>query len=405
MHTFRIAWRNLWRNHRRTAISLSAMTVSTAALIVVYALILGLGDGIAGSVTRLGVAEVQVHARGWLGERALHLTVHDPDAVLAAARAQGFGAAPRTLGVGLLSVGPRSAGAQIWGVDPAAEATVGDLTTHLAAGAFLGAAAEKKVVLGRKLARALRAEPGTELVVVVQAADGSMGTELWRVAGVLRAVTEVVDRGAAFVHQDDAQSLFAAPGRVHEIAISAGGLRETTAVKASIAPAAPLDDVRTWQELLPAAADFFGLWKGVARFVAFLFFLAAGLGILNTNLMAAYERTWEFGLVKALGAHPGRILAEVAAEASLVAGISCALGLAIGVPTAWYLREHGIDLSGFTGTLNFSGVSMEPLWRARLSAGVVIEPIVVTVLVSFLAALYPAGRAAGLDPIEAMNRA
>lgn len=398
------AWRNLWRNGRRTAINASAIAVSTAVLIFTFALLDGSMRAMERNATELAVGEAQVHAPGWLAERSMYQAIEAPERVLEAAAGQGAAAAARSMGFGLLSSGPRSAGVQIWGVDPGAEGKVGRLPQHLARGEWLPGGAAGRVVLGAGLARTLGAEPGAELVAVVQAADGSMGNEVLRVVGVLEGISEGMDRSVALVDRRDFDSLFVAEGRVHEVVLSSQGEVEAGALAAAAREAAPGLDVRSWRELLPVMVNMLNIWTVARWMISLIFVVAAGLGVLNTMLMATFERTPELGLVRALGATPGRVVLDVAAEALLLGAFSAGIGAALGVGVATWAQVHGIDLSGLgAGNLSIAGVTLETTWRAHLTPGAVVQPVIVTLGVTLLAALYPAVRASRLDPVQAMG--
>ena len=169
MGVFRIAWRNLWRNWKRTAITFAAVAMSTAVLIASYALMGGWTDTMMKSVTNLSVGEVQVHHPEYRARRSIYDTIEAPERIMERAREAGITASARSFGYGLLSSGTKSAGAQFWGVVPGDERKVSDLAVNLREGDFLTGRAERKMVLGRKLAHSLKAEIGSELVVVVQA--------------------------------------------------------------------------------------------------------------------------------------------------------------------------------------------------------------------------------------------
>jgi ABC-type lipoprotein release transport system permease subunit len=401
----RLAWRNLWRNGRRTAITLAMVATSTAVLLVMRALMQGLLQDAVRNATDLRVGEVQAHAPEWLADRSFYRALPDPDATLATARAAGVAAAPRSYGYGLAARGVKSAGALFWGVDPAAERDAFELARHVARGGFLGGPADGGVVLGRTLARSLDAGVGDEVVVVVQAADGSLGNELLTVRGVLEAVDEATDRSAALVHRADFDALFVGGGRVHEIAFNSRGRVPLEAVAALAAAAAPGQDVRTWRQLLPALSDMLAMMDAWLWIFGTIFFLAAGLGVMNTMLMATHERVHEFGLQKALGSSPWRIVRDVAAEALTLGVVGTAAGAAFGAAAAAWLRGHGIDTSALAGGIQVAGVAFDPVWRAApVGAADVVGPVVATWAVAVLAALYPASIAARLDPVVAMHQ-
>jgi ABC-type lipoprotein release transport system permease subunit len=347
---------------------------------------------------------VQVHAPGWLRDPTLHAALPAAEAIADAARARGVLAAPRALGSALLAHGAKSAGALMWGVEPAREREAFSLARHVDRGGFLADAPGRGVVLGRKLARILDVDVGSELVVVVQGADGSLGNDLFTVTGVLEAVGDAFDRSAALAHRADFAELFVADGLVHEIALTSRGRLPLEAVTDAAAAAAPGQEVRTWRQLVPALSDMLGMADAALWIFGGIFFVAAGLGVLNTMLMATHERIREFGLVKALGASPARIVRDVAVEALVLAVAGTALGAAAGVAAAHALEVHGIDTSALAGDLSFAGVAFDPVWRAALSAESLVVPIVVMWIAAVVAALWPGVLAARLDPVRAMER-
>ncbi|MEE8312001.1 MAG: FtsX-like permease family protein [Candidatus Binatia bacterium] len=399
----RLAWRNLWRNRRRTLITTAAVALGTAILIVVHGLTDGLLLSSVLNATDKSLGEVQVHAPGYLGDRSMYKTVDDPQRLLDDLDARDLAAVARSYGYGLVAAGTKSAGARFWGVDPVGERRTFDLADHVSDGRYLAASATGGVVLGRKLARSLNAGVGDEIVAVVQAADGSLGNELFTVTGILLAVGESIDRSAAILHAEDYESLFVSEGRVHEVAINTRGtvdLAHLVTVTEELAPAA---DVRSWRELMPMLSDMLSMVDGALLIFGSIFFLAAGLGVLNTMLMATYERTREFGIVKALGAAPWRIAREVALEAWMLALFATSLGGGLGLASCALLEKYGIDLSHLGGGLTFAGVALDPVWRARFDPGYAVMPILVMWIVCVLAALYPAVSAARLDPVDAMT--
>jgi len=399
----RLAWRNLWRNTRRTAITLGAVVLGTAILVAVRGLTDGMVAGAVRNATDLLVGEAQVHAHGWLADRSMHQSVSDADAVLAAADAAGVGAAPRSYAFGLAAHDTRSSGAMLWGVDPGRERTAVDLAKHVASGTWLDDAPSRGVVVGRKLAKSLGVAVGDELVVVVQAADGSLGNELFRVTGILTGVGETVDRNAAIVHRADWDELLVGGGRVHEVVLNSRGRLALDDLQALAERAAPDADVRTWRRLLPMLADMLGMMDASMLIVGMVFGLAAGLGVMNTMLMATWDRMPELGVLKAIGTTPWRIARDVAAEAVVLGLCGAVAGAVLGGAGTWLLERYGIDTRGL-GETSIAGVPFDPVWRAVLTPPALWEPMVLMTLTCLVAALYPAILAARLEPVRAMQR-
>ncbi|HUU01204.1 MAG TPA: FtsX-like permease family protein [Myxococcota bacterium] len=412
MNTLRIGWRSIWRNKRRTAITAAAVALNTAILIVSYGLMDGMIVDTVHSVTNMLTGDAQLHAPGYRADRSFYKSVQNVDQVLLAARQAGIDASPRSYGYGLVSVGHKSAGARFWGIDPRLERKVFGLAGQMSAGEFISERREaagdsetvgRDIVLGRKLAKSLHAVVGSEIVAVVQAGDGSLGNELFTVKGVLKSVGEEVDRAAAIIDKRDFEDLFVSKGRIHEVAFNAHGRLTPEQVVAALKPATAGMELFSWKQLLPALADMVNMFDAAIWIFGMIFFLAAGLGVMNTMLMATYERMREFGMLKAMGATPWRIIRDVSAEALMLALFSTAIGLAIGIGADVYFHAWGIDLSGLGGDVVFSGIAFNPIWRATITTTGVIAPVVVMWLVCLLAALWPASKAARLDPVRAIN--
>jgi ABC-type lipoprotein release transport system permease subunit len=400
----RVSWRNLWRNRRRTAITMAAVSLNTMILITTYALMDGLLNQTVQNATQLETGEAQLHAPGYLSERSLYNTLADPKAILAALGERSIDAVPRAYGYGLVSQSTKSAGALFWGVDPALEEATFELAGHVAEGAFLDDSPHKGLVLGKKLARSLNARVGSEIVVLVQAADGSLGNDLFTVTGILRSVGEGVDRNAAIMHLEDFRQLFVMPEGLHEIAVNTKGRIPLATLTETLSRLAPQAQVKTWRQLLPTLSDMIQLSGASMTLFGAIFFLAAGLGVMNTMLMATYERAREFGLLKALGTSPWRIVRDVTAEAGLLACLSSVFGVLAGLAASYALQKIGLDTASIAGETTIAGVAFDPVWRAALSLKAVVEPVVIMWGVCILAAVYPAAMSARLDPVRSMHQ-
>ena len=130
-----------------------------------------------------------------------------------------------------------------------------------------------------------------------------------------------------------------------------------------------------------------------------MIFVAVGIVLLNTMLMAVFERVREIGVLKALGFSPGAVLRLILMESAIQTGIAIAAGVALSVPFMWYLTEHGIHM----GSVTVQGVATAQVWRAAPSAETWLLPIAVLLFVIALAVMYPALKAAFIRPIEAIR--
>ncbi len=303
----------------------------------------------------------------------------------------------------MISSGTKSAGTQFWGIDPESELKYFDFANHIDEGNFLSKTSLKKVVLGNKLARSLAAELGTELVIFVQGADGSLGNELFYVTGILGNVADNIDRGAAIILRDDFDILFSTNNLIHEIALNSKGKLEAEEIQKLMSAKAAGVAVETWKELMPTIAI---MTEKMSVFMltmfSLIFTIAASLGVMNTLVMSTYDRMKEFGIIRAIGATPWLIIRQVSLEAIMLTFLASIIGTVIGLSIAIYLQVYGIDISG-KGNLAIGGIVFDPIWRASVSLKSVFLPVVLMMLTSIVASIYPASIAARIKPVEAIH--
>jgi putative ABC transport system permease protein len=412
-----LAWRNLWRNPRRTLIAMAAIALGYAMLLFVACLMTGLRWQLIENGTRLVLSQIQLHAPGYYPNRPIQRTLGggkgtDLGALLAtiAADPRVYAAAPRVYGYGLASASHgSSAGVALLGVVPDQEPKVTVLDTQVVKGSYLTRLAPKSVVMGDKLVGVIGVEVGSEIVLVTQAADGSMGNDLYTVGGIFHTGLDALDRGLVLMSLSSLQDLLRLePGRIHEVGIKLHDITEATTVAealgAQLSKALPVR-VSAWPELAPDLAAYVQFNHGITVVLFFNFFLLAVIGIMNTMLMAVFARTRELGMLMALGMRPVQVVVLIMAEAVALAGAGLLLGGALGAPLLWYLQGHGLDLGGATGgAVSVAGVIVGHLWYGRqdfYAYGEAAAGLAATALVS---ALYPAWRAAHLRPTEAIRK-
>ncbi len=404
-----VAWRNLGRHRRRSAIAAVAMAVGVALCMAMTAF----SDGMFVEMfrvlveQRLGHAQVthpdypgREHLDDALRDRAALLAVLDADPGVRAA-------SPELAGYVLAGGAQKSTGARVLGVDPARVRAVGRLPDQVVAGRFLDEAPAREAVVGEGLARDLGLELGGELVLVTQAADGSLGNDLYTVVGTVRTGDVRVDRSGVYLHIDDAGELFALPDAAHRITVVTA---DPDAIEATVerlrrelAGLGPLQ-VAPWWEVSPETASLFAMRDATAWVMLLIVFSVAAFGVVNTMMMSVFERTRELGVLRAIGLRRGRLVALIVVESLFLAGIAAAIGLVLGGLADGYLVTWGVDYSsaGAEG-LSFEGVMLDPIWKGEVRAWPILLTVASVFLVSALASLWPAWRAARLQPVTAIR--
>jgi len=412
----RLGWRNLWCNPRRTLIAMSAIGLGFAMLLFVASLMAGLRQQMIESGTGLVLSDIEVHAPDYYPDRAIHRTLGGRDGIdvvalvaAAAADPRVRAASPRVYSYGLVSATRQSAGAQLLGIDPDVEPKITAIQTRIVKGNYVTERMPKGIVLGDKLAAAIGVEVGSEVVVLTPAADGSTGNDVYTVAGIFRTGFDAIDQGLVLMRISSLQELLRLPThRIHEIGIKLYDNEAATATAAALE--AQLGKIvparaRAWAELAPELADYVQFNSRVTLILFAIFFLLAAMGIVNTMLMAIIDRTRELGMLMAVGMRPVEIVGLIVAEAACLAGAGLVLGAVIGAPILWYLQVHGLNLSGDGGEVSVAGIVVGSVlygWQDFPAYAQAALGLAVTALAS---ALYPALRAAGFRPAEAIRKA
>ena len=402
----RIAWRNLWRNRRRTGLALAAIGLSVALVLLYEGMLRWEGDYLRETVTGPMLGHVQVHAPGWRRTRAMDRTMRDVHETIAAlTRDPGVAAVnPRVYGPALAAVGPEGFAVVVLGLDSNAESRRGGLlerTTTRAEG--------RRVLIGRALAEQMQVGPGAEMAIVGQAVDGSLANDLYTVAAVIDTPVDFVNRQAVVMALDQAQSLFAMPGEAHELMIYAREPADAAALAARLNGSIVVRgaEVLDWQTLAPSMVDLIALVEIAWLFVLMLVLVAAAAGVANTMLMATFERTHELGMLLALGAAPHRIVAMILLESAALGAIGSLLGTTAGGLLVLWAHQHGIDYATLTGggpsELSAFGMSWSLRVYPRLAWIDIARVTGAVVVTSVVACAWPAARAARLQPARALR--
>lgn len=415
---FLLAIRNLARNRWRSGLTIGGIAVATAMLIWTQAMNDAFLVEMAASVTAVELGDAQIHSARYVDEQNMFNGFASEAVDLEALRALPAidGAAPRVSVYGLVGNELRSRIGRIIGVDPQAEASVSRIARGVNSGSWLAPTAAppdqpRDAVLGEILAEKLGAALGDELVVFLQAADGSLGNDLLRVVGFTRTGNSMLDRAGIYVHIEDVQYLAALEGKWHEVAMSfarRAKVDKTMAELHGLVDSAEGSDLvlRHWEEIVPDLADMLEMSNRSIWVLYVVLFILAGLGILNTQRMSALERQREFGVLLAIGVTPGRMLRLVLIETLVLAGIGTLVGVVLGLAVTSYHVVYGLNMGAFAstgdGSFSYLGVDFASRLFFRLRPASAALPCLMLLAVGLLSGLWPALKSARLDAVRAI---
>jgi len=408
MHRLRIltmlAWRNLWRNHRRTAIMLGAISIGAWAMIFMTALT----QGMVNEMIRDGISalpgHVQVHHPDYRDDPNITNLLPASDTEIAATFAPaGFNAWSSRIKVpAVITSEHDSRGVTLLGIDPARERGMIFVDYDEVDGRFLESVDDRGVVIGRKLANTLETDVGKRIVLMSQDPENDVADRGFRVVGLFHANIEAFEESYVFAGKQTIQNMLRVGDHVTEIVVLGDDYRDVEAEYARVVELAGSDvEVLRWTELDTYLGTMLSVMDGFVLIWVIVIFLALSFGLVNTLVMAVFERVREIGLMLALGMKPGSILGQILIESMLL----LVIGLSIGNLLAWLTikpLESGIDISIVAEGMAMFGASSMLYPQLRME-DVVLANVVVLIL-GFLASLSPAWRASRYEPIEAITK-
>ena len=399
-----LAWRNVLRNRRRSAITILSIAIGLAALTFAWAYIDGMNQQMIRNSTRFLAGDVQVHLSGYHDDPTLDRLMPDAQPVLATVRADPNveAATLRLEGKALASQGDKSRGVMLVGVEPTEETQVSALFKAIVSGSALSDSTPG-VLIGEQFAQALDLSAGDELLLVGQGYDGSVASARWPVRGVFRTNIDDLDARVAVLPLAVLRDFFTAPAGASAVALRLRDREQQATTQARLAQRlGPGYEVLGWQKLLPMVAISTRFHVVMAWVVLTVFFGIVAAAVANPILMAVIERTREFGVMLALGTSRARLLGLVLLEAVLLGGLGLLAGNLLGLSLTGYFAYQGIDMSAFGAALRtMPGLEnvIYPVIRWERSAMISL----LVFATACLTALYPAAKAALLEPVAAIR--
>jgi ABC-type lipoprotein release transport system permease subunit len=290
---------------------------------------------------------------------------------------------------------------------PKDEGRVSRILDHVTEGGLSNDGPQGEIVVGKTLASSLGVRVGEELAVVSQAADGTVGNDLFRVAGIVDVGISHLNRMLAVAHLEDAQTLLALEDwQVHEIVLKTVSPLRAPVVCEEINSSGLLPSgsiAESWSELLPQLKEYLRLAEGMGWFLISLVGVFAAFGTLNTMMMAVFERTREIGNLSAMGVGPRQILTAFLVESFFLGVTGLAVGFLAGGALLYHLSTEGLNLSRWTGEFTIVNSRVDPVLKAEWMWVEMTWAAVGLMLAVLLATVIPSVRAARMDPVEALQ--
>jgi len=400
----RLAWRNLWRNHRRTLIMLLAIAVGVWAMIFMTALMRGMVDQMIEDGIDMLPGMVQVHHPDYLDDPSIENSMPEPAPKLlqALASPEVKGWTSRVRVPAMISSERDSRGVTLLGVNPQGEYALGFNPDSLVEGRFLESPDDTGLVIGRKLLERLETDLGKRVVVMSQDPENNVADRGFRIVGVYEAKLASLEEVYIYTGLKTVQGLLGLEGMISEVSVTGEDYRDVDALLARIGGANDGTlEVLPWMEIDSYLGIMMGVMDGFVLVWIIVIFLALSFGLVNTLMMAVFERIREIGLMQALGMKPSAIMYLFLLESLMLLALGLLLGNLLAIASIRPL-EGGLDISAVAEGMEMMGVS-SVLYPALKLRDLLLANVVVIVL-GVLTSLLPAWRASQYRPVEAIAK-
>lgn len=402
----RLAWRDVWRQRRRTFLIAIGMGVTMALLVFYDGLIGGFEQAIYGNAIQLLGGNIQVHAPGYNdkpGRKPL-LPLDDPDAVVQAAESHPdvVVASKRIVTGGLVTNREGAFAVSLVGVETDKEGKITPVLQNISSGRYLLPDDGDVIVIGQGLATAMEIAVGDRITVVGNSIHEQTRQRTMTVVGIYDVGVPSVEKTTIYVSLAEAQSLFGLDGQVTEVVISLKQIGLEPGVIAAINKAAPGYEVESWETSIPDLKKTMDMKTGIMSYLGVFMLGIAAIGILNLLMMAVFERTREIGIIGALGLKPREITFLFLLEGTLIGVMGAVFGAVLGTLINGILGVYGLNYSQFADLTEYTALISGSIYPQLVPLKVLQHGFTVA-LIAALAALYPAMEASRREPAEALH--
>ena len=403
----KMAWRNMWRNWRRTVIAMIAIVLGLILLVFMDGLYGGYDEAIFANAVRLYGGNLQIHTTGFRdrAHRMPLLPLEDPDQVvqITMAHPEVLLASKRILTSGMIKERGEIYPVTITGLQPSVEAPISLIAENMVAGRFLEDDDEDMIVIGRGLAEDLEVEVGDRITLAGKSKNESIRQRTMTIAGLFNLGLADAEKGLVFISLTEAGSMFNLRDQATEVTISLNTVGIEDQVIGELVPALGGYEVDSWLTLNPEFTQVMDLSVMATTFFGLIVVAMACIGILNLMMMAVFERTREMGVLTALGMKGRQVMGLFLLEGAMIGAVGAALGCTMGwLAMLAFNLSGGYDMSSFSSAGEIYALMGDALYTT-IDPVSIIQMGLLLVVMAVLASLIPAWQASQREPAEALH--
>ena len=400
----KIAWRNIWRNPRRSIIMILAITIGLWAGLFVSALMFGMMEIRFAAAIEQHISHIQLHHPGFLTDKNLTHSIPDWESMRNQlnAKTEVKAYTGRAIVSGMVSTATQTRGITIVGIDPAREAITTGLDQRVLEGSYLEEGMRNQAMIGRSLAEKLKLQVGSRLVITFQNVDGELISTALRVAGIFQTANIMFDEQNVFILKSGIAEYTGVAMLVNEVAVLLYDHEFSKLISADLQSIYPGLSVRSWDEISPELSLIQGMGQSMMLIILTIILLALAFGLVNTMLMSVHERVYELGMLMAVGMNRRKVFQMIILETTFLTFLGALAGMALGYLTAHFLGQTGLNLAPIGGEamLQFGYPSVV---YPMIETAFLIQLSFMVVVMVFATAIFPTIKALKLKPAEAVR--
>lgn len=397
-----LAWKNIWRNKKRSTIIILAAAFGLWGGIYSSAIWMGMAESMVEMSIDRDLGHIQIHNKGFLDNININNYIENPDDIVNSLKENPLIEiiSKRVLFEGMAASPTSSMGIQIVGVDTTTESQISSINENIIAGSYFGTNKRNEILVGKKLAERLKLKLKSKLVISFQSVNGDIHYEACRIVGIFKTAATLFDQGHIFIKQSDLQRILG-KNISHEIVIRTVTAKDMFSVYDEVVLDYPDLDIKSWRQLAPELAYTSSVMEIFTYFFVGIILFALLFGIINTMLMSVLDRTKELGMLLSIGMAKLKVFSLILLETVFLSITGGIVGLLISFSTIAYSYNTGLDFSYLSESLGSFGAST--MIYPFLPLHMYIILFIMIMFTAIIAAIMPAVKAIKLRPAEAIR--
>ena len=402
---FLLAWRNLWRNKRRTLIASASIFFAVILALVMRSMQEGSYDYMVDASVSMYTGYIQVHAKDYWDKKSI-----DKSMELSGAKIEEIDslenvtlATPRLESFSLISYGNVTKVASIVGIDPILENNMTDLKDKLISGKYL-TKESRGLIIAEGLAKVLKVGVGDSVVLYGQGYHGVTAAAQVEVEGIVKFTLPALNKTMVYLSLGYSQWLYAAPNRITTLSIMIDEANKINDVHLTVLNLFDEKyEVMMWPELMPELVQSIEVDNAGGIIMLGILYVIIGFGIFGTVMMMTAERTKEFGILISVGMKKWRLSYVSFLESLFLSFIGVLAGIIVSIPILYYLNLNPIPLTGEMADVMLK-FGLDPIIPFRFAANIFVDQFLTVLVIAMISALYPLSYIRKLNPINAMRK-